>query len=167
MELKELAPWHWTRSALPGRYPGRHALESLHRDMDRMFEDFWRGMDRPFGQAVSGFGANMPAIDQSEDDKACYIAVELPGVDEKDVDVSLADNVLTISGERKSEKEEKEKNYYLKECSYGSFRRSITLPAEVDDKKIKATFDKGVLKITLPKSTAAQKKAKRIAISAK
>jgi HSP20 family protein len=94
-------------------------------------------------------------ISREETDKEIEITAELPGLEEKDVQVNLADNVLTIRGEKKAEKEEKEKNYHMIERSYGSFSRSIELPAGIDPNAVKATIDKGVLKVTVPKPAAA------------
>jgi HSP20 family protein len=103
-----------------------------------------------------------PAMDIAEKDKAYQVTAELPGLDEKDIDVTVSDNVLTIKGEKKEEKEEKEKNYYLSERRYGAFQRSFDLPSGVDTAKIEAQFAKGVLTITLPKSAEAQKKQRKI-----
>jgi HSP20 family protein len=144
------------------------AVESLYYEVDRMFDDFWRGMEREaLAPAMWGFEGAVPATDQTEDAKAFYVTLELPGMDEKDVELSLSDNVLTIRGERKLDKEEKERNTYLRERSYGAFRRSISLPVEVDEPKVKAKFKKGVLSITLQKTKEGVKKAKRIAIETK
>ncbi|MPZ11692.1 MAG: Hsp20 family protein [Kiloniellaceae bacterium] len=98
-------------------------------------------------------------VDASEDDTAYHVTTELPGLSEKDVEVTFADNTLTISGEKKEEKEVKEENYHRRERSFGSFRRSFTLPGEVDEAKIAATFKDGIMTIDLPKSKSAQKKA--------
>jgi HSP20 family protein len=125
---------------------------SLHREIDRLFEDFARG----FPTFRSGeVPALVPSMDVTETDKEIEITAELPGLEEKDVQVNLADNVLTIRGEKKAEKEEKEKNYHMIERSYGSFSRSIELPAGIDPNAVKATIDKGVLKVTVPKPAAA------------
>jgi HSP20 family protein len=103
-------------------------------------------------------------MDVTETDKQIEITAELPGLEEKDVQVNLADNVLTIRGEKKAEKEEKDKNYRLVERSYGSFVRSLQLPDGVDANAIKASIDKGVLKVTVPKPAPAQ--AKKIDVKA-
>ena len=108
----------------------------------------------------------MPAVDIAETDKAYEITAELPGMDEKNIEVKFADGVLTIKGEKKEEKEEKKKDYYLSERSYGSFQRSFQVPDGVDTDKIEATFKKGVLTVTLPKSAEAQKAAKKIDVKA-
>ena len=108
----------------------------------------------------------VPAVDVSETDKAYEITAELPGMDEKNVEVKLANDVLTIKGEKQDEKEEKRKDYYMRERSFGSFQRSFQVPDGVDADKIEANFKKGVLTVTLPKSTEAQKAEKKIAVKA-
>ena len=150
-------------------------FESLRREVDRLFEDFAGGIWRsPFGrsffdiepvwrtQAMSA----MPAVDVTETDKAYEIAAELPGMDEKNIEVKVADGVLTIEGEKQEEKEKKEKDYYLSERSFGSFQRSFKVPNGVDTDKIDATFKNGVLKVILPKSAEAQKAEKKITVKA-
>ena len=104
-------------------------------------------------------------VDTTEDAKAYHVVAELPGMTEKDVEVTFADNRLTIAGEKKEEKDVKEENVHRRERHFGSFRRSFTLPAEIDEAKIAATFKDGVMTIDLPKSKTAQKKAKKITIS--
>ena len=108
----------------------------------------------------------MPAVDFSDTDKAYEIAAELPGIEEKNVEVKVANGVLTIKGERRGEKEEKNKEYYLRERNIGSFERAFQLPEGVDADKIEANFAKGVLTVTLPKKAEAQKTAKKIEIKA-
>jgi HSP20 family protein len=108
----------------------------------------------------------VPAVDIAETDKAYEITAELPGMDEKNIEVKFADGVLTIKGEKKDEKEEKKKDYYLSERSYGSFQPSFQVPDGVDTDKIEATFKKGVLSVALPKSVEAQKAAKKIDVKA-
>ena len=107
-----------------------------------------------------------PAVDVAEKDEECEITAELPGLDEKNIEVKLANGTLTIKGEKKEEKEEKQKDYYLSERSYGSFMRSFQLPEGVDEGKIEASFAKGVLTMKLPKSAEAQKNEKTISIKA-
>ena len=153
----------------------------LRRQMDRLFDDFMHGWPsvRGFGSHPFDFerlaeplgltGAQSEAInvrfDVSESDDSVEITAELPGIDEKDIDVTLADGVMTIKGDKKAESEEKKKDYYLSERHYGSFVRSFRLPETVDQEKVKATFDKGVLAITLPKRAEAKQRQKKIAIS--
>ena len=108
----------------------------------------------------------MPAVDIAESEKAYEITAELPGMDEKNIEVKVTDGSLTIKGEKQEEKEEKEKDYYLQERRYGSFERSFELPESVDPDKIEASFKKGVLTVTLPKKAEAQKPAKKIEVKA-
>jgi HSP20 family protein len=128
---------------------------SLQREIDRLFDDFTRGFPSFAG---GGAGEMLPSVDVTETDKEIEITAELPGLEEKDVQVNFADNVLTIRGEKKAEKEEKDKTYRMVERSYGSFMRSLELPDGVDANAIKASIDKGVLKVTVPKPAPAQVK---------
>lgn len=133
-------------------------------------------MNRLFENAVTGFGAGplfrddlaearAPRIDVHETDSAVEVDAELPGVEEKDLDVRINDNLLTISGEKKFErKDEKDGAYRVTERSYGSFTRTMTLPFSVDPDSVEATFKNGVLKLTLPKPADARTEARRIAI---
>jgi HSP20 family protein len=161
MALRDLAPWHHGKSGTPS------PLGDLQREVDRVFENFWSGFGTPSllrengGALTAGLEVK---VDASEDEKAYHVTAELPGLSEKDVEVTFADNMLTISGEKKEEKEVKEKDYHRRERSFGSFRRSFTLPAEVDEAKISAAFKDGIMTIELPKSKSAQKKAKKITI---
>ena len=125
---------------------------SLHREIDRLFEDFARGFPTFRSAEVPSL---VPSMDVTESDKEIEITAELPGLEEKDVQINLADNVLTIRGEKKAEKEQKEKDYHLVERSYGSFSRSLELPAGIDPEAVNATIDKGVLKVTVPKPAPA------------
>jgi HSP20 family protein len=128
---------------------------SLQREIDRLFDDFTQG----FPALSSGGTADLlPSMDVTETDKQIEITAELPGLEEKDVQVNVADNVLTIRGEKKAEKEEKDKAYRLVERSYGSFVRSLALPDGVNADTIKASIEKGVLKVTVPKPAPAQVK---------
>ncbi|QHP66256.1 Hsp20/alpha crystallin family protein [Bradyrhizobium sp. LCT2] len=149
-------------------------FEALRKEVDRLFEDFgtddfWR---RPF-HSLAGFERNWaqklvstPAVDVTESDKAYEITAELPGMDEKDIEVNVANDGLTIKGEKKFEREEKQKDYYVSERRYGSFERHFGLPKDVEADKIEASFRNGVLKVTLPKTAEAQKPAKKIEVKA-
>lgn len=161
MALRDLAPWHHGKAGTPA------SLSELQREVDRVFESFWNGFGTPSLLRENGgaLGAVDVKIDASEDDKAYHVIAELPGMSEKDVEVTFADNTLTISGEKKEEKEVKEENYHRRERTFGSFRRSFTLPTEVDEEKISASFKDGVMTIDLPKSATAQKKSKKITIA--
>lgn len=157
MNQKGLTPW---RSMLSG-----DPFERMHRQIDELFSNSWLTRNMP-ALAGSTNGDVMPSIDVSSDDKQITVTAELPGMAEKDVEVSLEDNILTIRGEKKSEREEKDekKNWYLMERSYGSFQRSVQLGVDVDASKVKATFDKGVLKVELPKAETAKAKTTKIAV---
>jgi HSP20 family protein len=112
----------------------------------------------------TSFAFSAPAIDMSEDEKACTISAELPGIDAKDIDVSISGDMLALKGEKCHEKEEKDKNYHFSERAYGSFQRSFELPGRIDRNKIAPDFSKGVLTITLPKTAEAQKPTKKIEV---
>jgi len=150
-------------------------FESLRREIDRLFEDFNGGWRSPFGRSffdVQPFWPReaawpaVPAVDVAETDKGYEITAELPGIDEKNVEVKLADGVLTIKGEKTEEKEEKKKDYYVSERSYGAFQRSFQVPAGVDADKIEASVNKGVLTVKLPKTAEAQQAEKKIPVKA-
>lgn len=150
-------------------------FDSLRREIDRLFEDFNGGWRSPFGrsffdvQPLSSREATwpaVPAVDVAETDKGYEITAELPGIDEKNVEVKLADGVLTIKGEKTEEKEEKKKDYYVSERSYGAFQRSFQVPAGVDADKIEASVNKGVLTVKLPKTAEAQQAEKKIPVKA-
>jgi HSP20 family protein len=133
--------------------------------MDRLFEGFWHG--RPsLWLETAAHGAVVPRLDESEDEKAFHVAVELPGMDEKDVEITLSDGQLIIRGEKKREEEEKGKDFYRKERSFGAFCRRLPLPGAVDEEKVAASFRNGVLTVDLPKSEEALKKVKHIEVKA-
>ncbi len=156
MNLTSLIPIGRDRSVARSDNP----FMSLQRQVDRLFDDFTRGFP-VFGDGKAGL---LPSMDVTETDKEIEITAELPGLEEKDVQINVADNLLTIRGEKKSEKEEKDKNYRLIERSYGSFERTLELPDGVNADAIKANIAKGVLKVTIPKPAPAQ--AKKIEVKA-
>lgn len=129
----------------------RNGLARLHSEMDDLFDSFFRGLERPF----AGYKA-WPAIDVAEQDEAVLVRAEVPGCKADDIEISVHGNTLTISGEKKFEEEKKEKGYYHMESSYGSFRRELNLPSEVDASKIEAVCKDGVLSVTLPKAARAK-----------
>lgn len=154
------------RSALPG-----HPLTSLREQMDRLFDDFLSGgIARPgafWDARVGGEGAlalHVPSVDLVEEDKELVVTAELPGVDEKDVEVTLDQGILTIRGEKKSESEREEGRTRVSERRYGSFERSIALPEGIDEEKVKARYEKGILTIRVARKPDAVRKAKRIPI---
>jgi HSP20 family protein len=138
------------------KQPGRE-VSRLRREMDRLFEDFFAP------QAGWGWqpweGEWTPAVDVSETPEQVTVKAELPGLDPKEIDISLTGNILTLKGEKKSAREEKKENYHVVERSYGSFSRSLALPAAVNADKIEARFDQGVLTVTCPKKEPVKPKA--------
>ena len=158
-------------SAARGWYP----FENLRQEIDRLFDDFGMGFRWPFGRSLFAAEplfrreqtwASMPAVDVVESEKGYEITADLPGMDEKNIEVKVADGVLTIKGEKREETEKREKDYYLQERSFGSFERSFEVPETVETDKIEASFKKGVLTLTLPKKAEAQKPAKKIEVKA-
>jgi len=142
--------------------PRTNDVWGLQSDINRLFDAFMTPFDgNEFRNTVS------PKLDIAELKDKYEIKAELPGMDEKDINLSVEDGVLSISGEKKSENEDKSKGYYLKECSYGTFNRSVRLPENIADDKIAAKFNKGVLVIDMPKKEPTVTKARKIAISAK
>jgi HSP20 family protein len=120
------------------------------------------GME-PFGRRELTWG-RAPVVDVAERENEYEITAELPGMEEKDIELTVSDDVLKIRGERKEEKEEKNKDYHISERRYGSYQRSFRLPEGVDDSKIEAKFKNGLLTVTLPKTAEAQKKSKKIEV---
>lgn len=142
---------------------------SLQREMNRLFDSFFGGLSpSPWASLERGSAESFnPRIDVSETDKEIKISAELPGMDENDIDVSLTKDTLTIKGEKKEEKEDKGKDYYRMERSYGSFARTIPLPVEVNTDKVEATFKKGILSVMIPKTATAIEKTKKVPIKSK
>jgi len=128
-------------------------FSTLQDRMNRLFRESFEGQDQAL--ATSSFA---PAVDVYEDEHQVTLKIEVPGIDEKDIDVRVENNTLTVAGERKIEKEEKEENYRRIERQYGSFTRTFTLPSTVDSEKVSANYEKGVLKIALPKKAEAKPK---------
>jgi HSP20 family protein len=162
-----------TREIVPQAW---RPFDALRREVDRLFGDFegslWSSPLRspvfnvePMWRRDVSLSA-VPAVDITEKDKSYEIMADLPGMDESNIEVNVANGALTIKGEKQEEKEETEKDYYLRERSYGSFERRFSIPEGVDANKIEATFKKGVLTVTLPKTVEAQQPEKKIAIKA-
>jgi len=158
------------KKATPASTPD--VWQSFRGEMDRLFDRFSGGFGLPAFRrmfdvapsAGSSFSFSAPAVDVTEDDKAYKITAELPGIEEKNVDVTVSGDMLTLKGEKRYEKEEKDKNRYMSERAYGSFQRSFALPDGVDRDKITADLSKGVLTVTLPKSAEARKSEKKIEV---
>lgn len=151
-------------------------LEKLRQQVDHLFDEFNRGSGlSPFSRGLFDveplwkrelIGHGLPAVDITEKDKSFEITAELPGMDQKNIELKLSNGNLIIKGEKKEDKEEKRKGYYLSERHYGSFERVFNLPKGVDVEKIEASFSKGVLSISLPKKPEAMKADKVVPIKA-
>ena len=164
MNMRDLIPWGRQSSTAPVHFQSQESspILSLRREMDRIFDDLFRGPLPGFG---SGFGRTLsvwPNVELSETDREIRIAAEVPGMSEKDVELLLEDGVLTLRGEKKSETEDKDRGY--SERYYGRFERRIALPSNVDEQGAKAEFKDGVLNVTLPKSAEAER-GRRIPIN--
>jgi HSP20 family protein len=145
--------------------PAQDPFRSLRSEMDRMFDRFADGFFPPALRNMIGsrtaqpsFAVSMPAVDVTEDDTSYRIAAELPGLDEKDVEVTVNNGMLVIKGEKRLDNEQKGKNFHISERAYGAFQRSFFLPDNVNPDQIRASFSKGVLQIELPKVAQAQPK---------
>jgi HSP20 family protein len=157
----------------PGFTHAWRPFDTLRREVDRLFEDFTLNPFRlplrrpafdlePFWQPDSWVA--QPAIDLVEHDNAFELTAEMPGLDEKNIAVDVADGVLTVKGQKEEEKVEKKEDFHLRERRFGSFARSVRIPETVDADKIEAAFKNGVLKVTLPKKPEAQKPVKKIEV---
>ena len=170
--VKTLIPWRKkTKELIPSKGE-ENPFELLHQQMNDLFEDFfdgfggksslWPSLRRP---AREWTPVN-PMFEVSETNDEVRIKAEMPGMDEEDIEVLLDENVLTIRGEKKDERDRKKRNYYISEVIYGQFHRSIPLPAGTNRNKARAKFNKGVLTLTVPKTEQAKLECKRINVSA-
>jgi HSP20 family protein len=164
MTLNEMMPFRHGKG-LVRRKEWESPIQALHDEMDDLFNNFFGPTTiEPFGR-VRAERVFMPSVNVSEDDKEILVTAEVPGMDEKELDITITKDALSIKGEKKAENEEKGKNYYRMERSYGSFERVIPLAAEVEEGKAKASFKNGVLKVTLPKTAKAQATATKIKVT--
>jgi HSP20 family protein len=159
VQIKDLIPWARKGDAPDQKQADDNPIVSLQRDMNRVFEGFWNR----FGQMDWPWGRDARA-DVVETDGAVEVSIELPGMDMGDIDVTVANDVLTVKGEKRLERTEDKKGYYLSERSYGAVYRSIPLPPGVEGEKAEATFRNGVLTVRLPQTPEAKAKAKRIEV---
>ncbi|TPJ37090.1 Hsp20/alpha crystallin family protein [Mesorhizobium sp. B2-8-3] len=166
MSVRDLIPWRRENSRLPSlfRDDERDPFLSLHREVNRLFDDAFRG----FGPALSAFGtlssfgSGWPSVEISDGEKEIKVTAEVPGLEERDVEVLLDDSVLTLKGEKRSETEDRDRQF--SERYYGRFERRIPLGYEVEEGEVDARFKNGVLTVRLPKTAKAQSQAKRIEI---
>lgn len=164
------------KKASPAPTNTADSWRSFRTELDRLFDRFsrdllWPSFPRLFDdRSIFGVRPSLsiptPAMEVSEDADAFKLSAELPGMNEKQIEVAVTDGVLTLTGEKKKEKEQKDRSYYLSEREYGSFKRSFTLPDAIDADKISAEFAKGVLTITLPKKPEAKAAPKKVEVKA-
>jgi len=163
MANRDLTPYASGRTGLTPF--ARDPFSSFRREMDRLFDDFFAPAEtRSFAGGGNGGVGISPSIDLDETEKVFELTAELPGLDQKDVELALRDNAIVLSGEKRQERQEGEGGRRWSERSFGRFERVIPLPEEVDADKVAATFRNGVLKVTLPKNPKAQDKTRRIEI---
>ena len=190
MDFKKMVPWNWFADEegekgkiIPIQHSDQHLagvplqpLQQLQGEMDRLFNNFFRGFSPPFASLgtlpslrLPGMpeGLIKPTLDISSSEKAYTISLEVPGVTDKDVKIEVINNNLTISGEKNQGKEEKGKNFYRVERCYGSFQRVLSLPEDAEQDKIKASFKQGVLTLTIPRKALPASKVKKIEIQSK
>ncbi len=160
MQIKDIIPWARKDQVPEPKTDDNNPIATLQRDMNRVFENFWHR----FGSLDWPWGAGEARSDVVETKDAVEVSIELPGMEMKDIEVTVTDDMLTVKGEKKVERQEDKKGYYLSERSYGAIYRTIPLPPGVDGEKAEASFKNGVLKIRLPQTPEAQARVKRIEV---
>jgi len=176
MDVKKFVPWNWfnkeeeeSGKPMPFAVTDKQIqspLQQLHSEMDKLFDQAFKG----FGVHPFGFGRVAPAelfkptLDLSASEKQYTVNVEIPGVDEKDIQLEIADDTLVIKGEKKQESESKDNSFYRIERSYGSFRRMLSLPEDADRENVSAAFKKGVLTVTIPRKPTQKTDVRRVEI---
>jgi len=168
LDLRSLVPWGHKSNEPAATKASQEPIALFRHEMDRLFDNFFNGFGS-FGTALAGNGKDVwtglgPALDVKDTDKELVITAELPGVDEKDFDVTLVGDLLTIKGEKKHEHEEKNGEREYIERSYGAFSRTVRLPFEAGDQDVEAKFDKGVLTLTIPKPATLVESVKHITV---
>ena len=166
MAMRYLTPFKWGRRSVPaGREFEAHPIDAFQKEMNRLFNDFFTGTGlRPWSEEMESLGAFNPQVNMTEDEKSILVSAELPGLEEKDIEISLSKDSLTIKGEKKEEAEHKDKEAYYLERSFGSFTRVLPIPKDVNTEKAEASFKKGVLTISLPKLEKEKQSQKKIKI---
>jgi len=164
MSVRDLIPWGRNTSApVPStmRTEPASPFLTLHREMNRLFDDVFSGIGGV--PTLAGRGLGWPSVEMVEADGGLRVSAELPGLDEKDVELLIDDDVLTLRGEKRADVTDKERGY--SERSYGRFERVLALPFAVEEDKVEASFKNGVLSVTLPRSEKAPQHGRRIAIN--
>ncbi len=162
MQIKDIIPWARKDHAPDPNSGEDHPVAALQRDMSQVFENFWNRFGQGLGSLDWPWGGSDAKSDVVETKDAIEVSIELPGMDMKDIDVTVTDDMLTIKGEKKIERQQEKKGYYLSERSYGAIYRAIPLPPGVDGEQAEAKFKNGVLTIKLPQTPEAQAKIKHI-----
>ena len=160
MQIKDLIPWARKDGAPDAKSSEDNPMATLQREMNHVFENFWNRV----GQFEWPWGSDEAKSDVVETDNAIEVSIELPGMEMKDIEVTVNNDMLTVKGEKKIERQEEKKGYYLSERSYGAIYRTIPLPPGVDGEKAQASFKNGVLTIKLPQTPEAQAKVRKIAV---
>lgn len=183
MDFEKLAPWNWFKKEeeegteiVPVRRDAEKAdqpasILDLQREFDRLFDT----LRRDFGSRWSSFSTDAllkpdwfkPSLDVASNEKEYTVKVELPGIDASDVSIEVSDNIMKIKGEKRQESEEKEKDFYRVERSYGSFQRILNLPEDADEENITSSYKDGVLSVAVPRKALPKKDTKKIAIDVK
>jgi HSP20 family protein len=163
LKMHEQIPWSRGREVSGGQR-AEHPLAAMHREMDRLLDEFWRGFDLPAWNRGERPGMISPRIEVRDTDEAIIVTAELPGLEEKDVEVTLSDTALLIRGEKKTEVQEKEGAYSYCERSFGSFERRIPIDIDVAGERVTASMSNGLLTVMLPKTPEAKSKMRRIEI---
>lgn len=168
MQISDLIPWGRDKESSPTNQSesGSNPLVALQRDINQVFDDFWNRVEKGWNGRSEVVGMFGPNTDVTETEKSVDVSIELPGMTQEDIDISLSTDAMTIRGEKKIEHEEERKGVYMSERSYGSFYRTVPLPAGVDADKADAKFKNGVLTVSLPKTAEAQAKVKHIPVKA-
>lgn len=169
MQIRDLIPWGRDRDGKEVEAPESGetgALTQLQRDMNRVFDDFWGKVGHAWSGRPGPAGVFGPSTDIAEADDHVVVEIELPGMSDKDIDITMSEGALSIRGEKRVERENKSKGVYMSERSYGAFYRTIPLPPGLDTDKAEATFRNGVLEIRLPKTREALANVKRIPVKA-
>jgi HSP20 family protein len=164
VDFKALVPWR-DRSQTPARREDLYdPFSTFRREVDRLFDDVFNGFGRQASRSLGPWQDVTPTMDLTENESEIVVTAELPGIDDKDFEVTVAGDLLTVKGEKKAEQERRNGDACYVERRFGAFSRSVHLPFEVKDEKVDATYDKGVLTIRVPKPAAMQRAARRIEV---